>query len=148
MIGSRATSGSVATTLRNVVIACSASSRSASIFTSRMLAPPRTCSSAISTAPGEVVRLDEPAKARRAGHVRALADEDEAGVGTDLEPFEPAEARTPPRLGDRPRGEPATAAAIACVCSGVVPQQPPTTFTSPLSANSRGYRLVSCACSS
>ena len=51
MIGIRATSGSVASRLRNVVIACSPSSRSASMLTSRMLAPPRTCSSATSTAP-------------------------------------------------------------------------------------------------
>ena len=51
MIGSRATSGSVAITFRNVRIACSLSSRSASMLTSRMFAPPRTCSSATSTAP-------------------------------------------------------------------------------------------------
>ena len=51
MIGSRAASGSVATRFRNVVIACSASSRSASMFTSSRFAPPRTCSSATSTAP-------------------------------------------------------------------------------------------------
>ena len=50
MIGIRATSGSVATRLRKVVIARSPSSRSASMFTSRRLAPPRTCSSATSTA--------------------------------------------------------------------------------------------------
>ncbi len=50
MIGIRATSGSVAIRLRKVVIACSESSRSASMFTSRMLAPPRTWSSATSTA--------------------------------------------------------------------------------------------------
>ena len=37
---------------------------------------------------------------------------------------------------------PLTAAAIARVCSGVVPQQPPTTLTSPLSANSRRSELV------
>src|SRR5215203_1858547 len=51
MIGRRATSGSVATTFRNVRIARSDSSRSASMFTSRTFAPPRTCSSATSTAP-------------------------------------------------------------------------------------------------
>ena len=41
MIGSRANSGSAATTFRNVVIACSDSSRSASMLTSSRLAPPR-----------------------------------------------------------------------------------------------------------
>jgi hypothetical protein len=51
MIGMRAISGSVATRFRNVVIACSDSSRSASMLTSRRFAPPRTCSSATSTPP-------------------------------------------------------------------------------------------------
>ena len=50
MIGMRATSGSVAIRLRKVVIACSLSSRSASMFTSRMFAPPRTWSTATSIA--------------------------------------------------------------------------------------------------
>ena len=49
--GMRATSGSVATRFRNVVIACSLSSRSASMFTSSRFAPPRACSSATLTAP-------------------------------------------------------------------------------------------------
>ena len=40
--GMRATSGSVAIRLRNVVIACSESSMPSSMLTSRMLAPPRT----------------------------------------------------------------------------------------------------------
>ncbi len=31
---------------------------------------------------------------------------------------------------------PRTASAIALMCAGVVPQQPPTTFTKPLCANS------------
>ena len=51
MIGRRATSGSVAITFRSVRIASSLSSRSASMFTSSAFAPPRTCSSATSTAP-------------------------------------------------------------------------------------------------
>ena len=51
MIGTLAISGSVAITFRNVVIASSASSRSASMFTSTRFAPPWTCSSATATAP-------------------------------------------------------------------------------------------------
>ena len=51
MTGMRATSGSVAIRFRKVVIACSLSSRSASMFTSSRLAPPRTCSRATCTAP-------------------------------------------------------------------------------------------------
>ena len=48
--GMRATSGSVAIRFKNVVIAATLSSRSASMFTSSRLAPPRTCSAATSTA--------------------------------------------------------------------------------------------------
>ncbi len=50
MIGRRAISGSVATRLRNRVIARSESSIPSSMFTSRRLAPPRTWSSATSAA--------------------------------------------------------------------------------------------------
>ena len=149
MIGSRATSGSVATRLRNVVIACSASSRSASMLTSRMFAPPRTCSSATSTAPWKSpasIRRSEP---RRAGDVRPLADDDEARVRPDHERLETAEARRagalPAHAGEPvPRRHPRS----PDVCSGVVPQQPPTMLTRPASANSRRKRLVSSGCSS
>ena len=75
------------------------------MFTSRRLAPPRTCSSATSTAPAEVVGLDEPPEARRAGDVRPLADHHEAGVGPDLERLQPAEARRRTSLRDLPRGQ-------------------------------------------
>ena len=40
-------------------------------------------------------------------------------------------------LGGTRGGRPRTAAAIASMCAGVVPQQPPTTLTQPRSANSR-----------
>ena len=50
MTGMREISGSLASRLRNVVIAASPSSMPSSMFTSRMLAPPRTWSSATSTA--------------------------------------------------------------------------------------------------
>ncbi len=59
-MGRTATSGSVASRFRNVVIACSDSSRSASMFTSSRFAPPRTWSSATSTAPWK-----SPASIRR-----------------------------------------------------------------------------------
>ena len=41
-----------------------------------------------------------------------------------------------------------TASAIARMCAGVVPQQPPTMFTRPLRANSSSSPAVSQACSS
>src|SRR3954463_10756374 len=112
MIGIRATSGSVATRLRKVVIARSPSSRSASMFTSSRLAPPRTCSSATSAAAwpgapaapaGEAPGLDEGGKAARARDVRPLADQREVGVRPELERLQAAEAGPRPALGNRAR---------------------------------------------
>ena len=45
--------------------------------------------------------------------------------------------------GGSTRGaHPATAAAMARMCSGVVPQQPPTMFSQPSSANSRSTGAI------
>jgi hypothetical protein len=43
---------------------------------------------------------------------------------------------------------PATASAMARMCAGVVPQQPPTTLTSPASANSASMAAVASGLSS
>ena len=91
----------------------------------------------------EVARLDERAEARRAGDVRPLADHHEAGVRADLERLEPAPPGSVRALGIGRGAMPSTAAAIWRMCSGVVPQQPPTRFTRPSSANARRKRLVS-----
>ena len=64
MIGTRAISGSVAIRFRNVVIARSESSMPSSMLTSSMLAPPRTCSSATSSAGRVVALLDQLGEAR------------------------------------------------------------------------------------
>ena len=53
----------------------------------------------------EVAGLDEAAEARRTGDVRALADQDEAGVGRDRERLEAAEARAAPPRRDLSRGQ-------------------------------------------
>ena len=50
MIGTRAMSGSAAIRLRNRVIACSPSISPSSMLTSRMFAPPSTCSRATASA--------------------------------------------------------------------------------------------------
>ena len=85
-----------------------------------------------------VVRLDQPAEARGARHVRALADHHEAGVRADLERLQAAEARgrmaTRTRLGLTER----VIFAIALMWSGVVPQQPPITLTRPSRRTLRG----------
>ena len=79
-----------------------------------------------------VVGLDQAAEPRRAGDVGALADHDEAGVRADLERLEAAEpSALRRRLGHRRGAQPATAAAIAAMWAGVVPQQPPTMLTRP-----------------
>ena len=142
MIGRRATSGSVAIRLRNRVIAASESSRSASMFTSRRFAPPRTWSSATSSAPWKSsasIRLRKRAEpvtfVRSPTMTKFVSPVKENGSS----PLKRVTARC---SGTRRVGMPLTAAAIAFVCSGVVPQQPPTTLTSPLSANSRSSELV------
>ncbi len=96
-----------------------------------------------------VAALDQPAKPSRTGHVRPLADHHEAGVLPDHERLEARQAcRVAARLGTRLGGRPETASTIATMCSGVVPQQPPTTLRSPALANSASSRLVSGGCSS
>ena len=73
------------------------------MLTSSRFAPPRTCSSATSTALLEVVRLDEPAELRGAGDVRPLAHDHEARVRADHERLEAREARQRRGLGDAAR---------------------------------------------
>jgi hypothetical protein len=55
--------------------------------------------------PRVVIRLDQPAEARRAGHVRALADHHEAGLPLDLERLQTAEARHRPPLRNTSGGK-------------------------------------------
>ncbi len=148
MIGSRAISGSVATRLRNVVIACSPSSRSASMFTSMRFAPPRTCSSATSRAcwksPPSISRRKraEPVTFVRSPIITKFVS---SVIVNGSRPLKRVRGGGD---GIRRGATPSTAALIARTWSGVVPQQPPTMFTSPARANSPRNRLVSAGCSS
>ena len=54
----------------------------------------------------EVVRLDQPAKTRRPGHVRPLAHDDEPGVGADHERIEAGEAWPGVSVRDTARRQP------------------------------------------
>jgi hypothetical protein len=136
MIGMRATSGSVATRLRKVVIASTESRRSASMLTSIRLAPLSTCCRATSTAawksPDSINRANtfDPVMFVRSptmtnpvsGVIRNGSSPEKVVTGS---------------CGGIARGAtPRTASAIWRMCSGVVPQHPPTTFTSPACANS------------
>src|SRR5207248_1451844 len=78
-----------------------------------------------------VTRLDQPPEAGGAGDVRPLADDDEAGVRADHERLEAAEGGEPRLAGTCLGDSPSVASRMARTCSGVVPQQPPTTLTSP-----------------
>ena len=97
----------------------------------------------------------------RAGDVAALADVDEPRAGAGLLHFEASiqaamhhrleagEQRVARGQPGRARGVQSRAApAIAAICCGVVPQQPPTTLTSGRSTQSRTCAAVSSAASS
>ena len=84
--------------------------------------------------PGE----DQLRELRRAGDVGALADVDEVRVGADDEGLEAAEAGVRPRPPAGTRGAGCARSRRSRGCGpGVVPQQPPTMLTKPLSAKSR-----------
>ncbi len=51
-------------------------------------------------------------------------------------------------LGSARGGRPATARTMARICSGVVPQQPPSILRKPLDANSPKMAAVCCGVSS
>ena len=79
-----------------------------------------------------VAGRDQLAEFGRAGDVGALADIDERDFGRERERLEPREPQQ--RLdgsGTWRGGLSFTASAMARMCAGVVPQQPPTMLTSP-----------------
>ncbi len=148
MIGSRATSGSVAITFRNVRIASSPSSRSASMLTSSMFAPPRTCSTATATA--EVKSPPSTKRRNRAEPVTLVR----SPIKTKPVSSPISNVSSPLKRGAR-AGEgtclgssPCTASTIAFVCSGCEPQHEPAMFSRPSSANSRRSAEVTSGVSS
>src|SRR5690606_41689525 len=90
--------------------------------------------------------LDQLAEPGATGHVGALADVDEVALRRDHQRLQAAEAgmagqgrsvhAASPARGGLRGGTPRTASAIAPMCAGVVPQQPPTRLSSPARANS------------
>jgi hypothetical protein len=88
-------------------------------------------------APRDSPRLDQLAEARRPGDIGALTDVDEKAVlGRSSAAPSPTGAWPVPASARRAGRCPSTAAAIAAMCSGVVPQHPPTRLTRPACANS------------
>jgi hypothetical protein len=115
----------------------SESSRPSSMFTSMTLAPLRTCRAATATAcshaPDFTRRRNfvDPVTFVRSPTVRKLLSGRRVSVSI------PASCVRCSVCGGTGRGgRPATALATAPMCAGVVPQQPPTRFTSPLRAHS------------
>ena len=171
--GTRAISGSVATRLRKRVIVSSESSSASSMLTSMMLAPPRTWSRATSAAAARSPDLTRRANradpvtlvrsptirnvpsfltVRVSSPLNRLAPFPSAGVARGGDPSA-ADAVPTTRLpvksaGTARGGVPSTARAMAAMCSGVVPQQPPRRLTNPLSANSPSSLAVSSGVSS
>ena len=142
MIGMRAISGSVAMRLRNLTIAASESRRSASMFTSSRLAPPRTWSSATCTAP-----LKSPDSMRRRNRCEPVMLVRSPMVTNPLSGVisngsSPLKRVCGAGSGSSRGARSAMTALICLMCSGVVPQQPPAALRNPLSANSRSRRLV------
>ena len=81
---------------------------------------------------------DQLRELRRAGDVRALADVHEIRLRRLRECFHAAEPQARVRsFGNFAGAMPRTASAIALMCGGVVPQQPPTILRKPASAHSR-----------
>ena len=162
MNGTLATSGSLASRCRKRVIAATPSIMPSSMQMSRTLAPFSTCWRA--TADGFFVFafLDELGELGRAGDVGALADHDE-DAGLLREGLRAGKTQRPRRrglrlgsltrhaarcvtraaVGNLRGGRPSRALAIAAMCSGVLPQQPPAILISPPRANSPRERAMS-----
>ena len=95
-----------------------------------------------------VVRLDEPPEARRAGHVRPLADHHEARVRPDLERLEAAPARPRRRRRDAPRREAADGRGDRARVLGRRAAAAADDVEEPVAANSPSSELVSSGFSS
>ena len=144
IIGSFAISGSDITRCKNSTIAFSESNKPSSILMSMTCAPPSTCDLATSKA-----AVKSPCFMSRA---KALEPVTFVRSPTLMKfVFSRTNSGSRPEYVELPlsftglRGlTPLTASAIARTWSGVVPQQPPTIFKNPLSANSR---INTCICS-
>ncbi len=90
-----------------------------------------------------VAAADEAGEFFRAGDVRPLADDDEISLGAEGERLQSAQHANSRESSDRGRGATSSiASAIARMCLGVVPQQPPTMLSQPFSANSHSNRRM------
>ncbi len=112
------------------------------MFTSRAFAPPRTCSSATSTAPAK--SPDSTRRRKRAEPVTFVRSpiRTKPVSGPSSNGSSPLQRGRGTRGGGTRGASPPTAAAIAAVCSGPDPQQLPATLSRPARANSASRPLV------
>ena len=142
MIGTRAMSGSAAIRLRNSTMAFSESIRPSSMLTSMICAPfatwSRATSSAAEKSPAVISFLNfaEPVTLVRSPTLTK-------GISLVSVKGSSPESRISGAMSGTTRGGMSrTASAIARMCSGVEPQQPPTTFSSPSSAKPRSCAAI------
>src|SRR6266511_5120416 len=113
------------------------------MFTSSRLAPPRTCSSATSTAPPKSpASTSRRKRAEPVTFVRSpiITKPVSGPISNGSSPLK----RGAGRLSGTCRGDsPLVTSTMALTCSGVVPQQPPTMLRSPSRANSRSEEHTS-----
>ena len=118
-------------------MAADASSMASSMFTSTIWAPPRTCWRPTSRASSSLLLADQAGETcgcrpRWCARRRSRTGTPRRCAAARGRPGRcPARARAPGAAAC-----PSTASAMAAMYSGVVPQQPPTMFSSPASANS------------
>ena len=148
MIGTRAMSGSAASRLRNVRMACTESSSPSSMFTSRICAPPSTCCRATASASAYCpARTSFANRGEPVTFVRSptLTKFESGRITSGSRP----QRRVRRSTCGRTRGAtPRTASAIARMCAGVVPQHPPTMFSKPARAHSPRLRAIESGVSS
>ena len=150
MTGTAAMSGSAASRRRNRVMAATPSSIASSMFTSIITAPFTTWSRAIATASSSPARSSPTAPAISRANLREPVTLVRSPTLTKAPPgigmvsgSRPARWVAVPRSGMTRGAMPATAAAMAAVCSGVEPQQEPATLSRPARAHSPSAGAIS-----
>ena len=144
MIGTRAISGSPAIKLRKRSMASLDSSMPSSILISMIWAPFSTCSRATSKAvvkSSSTIRRLKRAEPVTLVRSPTLTNSESVSI---LNGSRPDKRQARLRSGIERGAISRTESAIARICSGVEPQQPPIILTSPLEANSLTISDISC----
>ncbi len=142
MSGTRAMAGSEARRLRNRPMTSGPSSMASSTLTSTICAPPATCCAAMATAASSSPASIALAKRGLPAMFVRSPTFTNAISSVSVKASRPDNRSRGSRVAGTRGATPATASAIARMCSGDVPQQPPTTFTSPSRAKSPTVRAI------